>query len=341
MSQYKYAMERIFNQPSNQLPLSEKSVEQDNNNALPFLASTLETECFKSSVSFLNSNALWILRSVIPCLWVICFILIMDRESVITFWYMPILGIFAACLANCVPIGGGIVYVPALSLLGVDMKLSVAFTVATMTCGNGTFGFLKWLNKDHTLILWYSMYFTVIPSWLGTICSLAFTQPDVSVIRLLFGVFCLLLAIYVIYMLYKKNTVTADNISPAISYKDVDMKSWLVLALISFFGGLVLVPNIGIGPALTTYLTLAYFGIKDDSAIVTGIIVGGWVSIVPFIIHAMYFKDVPYNMWMMVLPGVYIGAQLAPVLYAKIGTDVVLGSFGIFLIATSFLYLFH
>lgn len=32
--------------------------------------------------------------------------------------YMPFLGIFAALLANSVPIGGGIVYIPVLHLLG-------------------------------------------------------------------------------------------------------------------------------------------------------------------------------------------------------------------------------
>ena len=61
--------------------------------------------------------------------------MVMTRESFFSLFYMPFLGLFAAVLANCVPIGGGIVYIPALSLLGTHVHLSVSFTVATMSVG--------------------------------------------------------------------------------------------------------------------------------------------------------------------------------------------------------------
>lgn len=47
--------------------------------------------------------------------------------------YMPFLGIFSATLANAVPVGGGIVFVPALAIMGSHIKLGASFTVATMT----------------------------------------------------------------------------------------------------------------------------------------------------------------------------------------------------------------
>ena len=78
-----------------------------------------------------------ILSQALPSLWALALLLFSDTTTILTSWFMPFLGLFAAFLANSVPIGGGIVYIPALYLLGVNVKLGAAFTVATMTFGNG------------------------------------------------------------------------------------------------------------------------------------------------------------------------------------------------------------
>ena len=61
--------------------------------------------------------------------------MVMTRDSFFSLIHMPFLGLFAAILANCVPIGGGIVYIPALSLLGNHVHMTVSFTLATMSVG--------------------------------------------------------------------------------------------------------------------------------------------------------------------------------------------------------------
>lgn len=317
MAQYKNAMERIFNKENTTI------ISKDT--PLPTTVGDLENNIIVQNpiVDILIENYDWIMKTLVPTLWVIIFILMMDRDSFISLWYMPILGIFAACLANCVPIGGGIVYVPALSLLGVNMKLGVAFTVTTMTCGNGVFGFLKWLHKDKSLFLFDAVVYTVIPSWIGTLVSVAFTAPNEHFVRLLFGIFCFLMSLYVILLLQfntfpevlkylNGNNSSNENNQKVVHVhpKDISLQNWSIVSLISFIAGFVLVPNIGIGPALTTYISLSCIGVKNDSAIVTGIVVGGWVSLVPAIIHLVYFQDIPFQMWIMVLPGVYIGAQV-------------------------------
>lgn len=73
-------------------------------------------------VSLLQERADFILHVVTPVIWVILFVLIIDRQSFYETWYLPILGILAAFLANSVPIGGGIIYIPALSLLGANIS---------------------------------------------------------------------------------------------------------------------------------------------------------------------------------------------------------------------------
>jgi uncharacterized membrane protein YfcA len=324
-------------------------------------------------VEFLQDQADFILNTLSPIIWCFLFVLIMDRKSFIETWYMPILGVAAAFLANSVPIGGGIVYIPVLSLLGANITLGASFTIATMPFGNGVFGFLRWLNKDSAAIIWQSFPYTVIPSWLGSIMAMyAFDKPEIYSIKLWFGLFCFVLGILVSLALYrgglrnvigmeiavedestkkhtnghsKQHTTQAaeppslipdlfseengiiesnsvqeeeeeEKVMVEATCLPVDLNhpvihDWSVVALISFFGGFILVPNIGIGPALITYFILVILGFNEQAAIVTGIVTGGWVCIVPLIIHIYQLNDVPYKLWIMVLPGVFFGAKVS------------------------------
>jgi uncharacterized membrane protein YfcA len=274
---------------------------------------------------------------------------------------MPILGVVAACLANAVPIGGGIVYVPALSLLGTGMKLGVSFSVATMTVGNGIFGYLNWQRKNPSLLVWEVIQYTVLPSWFGTVVSLIFVSPSEVMIRTGFALFCFLLALFCFLSVHKggievvvrylKNLFSAEttlvftNCNTKNSNSRAELLSnwgaWLPLVLISFFAGLVLVPNIAIGPSLTTFLGLVLLGFKEEEAMVTGIVVGGWASIIPFLIHIFWYEDVPWDKWLMVLPGVALGAWLAPKVKTFIGIENSLMIFGIFLLCTFVLFMTH
>ena len=294
---------------------------------------TIET--LPSFFLMLKENDELILNFIMPIIWCLAIILIMDRKSLIEISYMPLLGIFAAFLANCVPLGGGIVYIPAFYLLGVQVKLGVAFTVATMTIGNGIFGLLRWLRKDSSLIIWESFQYSVLPSSLGTLVAEFFLpSPGAVFVRKMFALFCALLATFVFFAAYRgglSKVITTDvpvlqeieetsgspvNVNSHVptvvqsAKASMPSESWLNLAVVSFLAGLVLVPHIGMGPALTTYLVLTVMGYPAEKAVVTGVITGGWASVVPFAIHLFHYDDVPYRLWVMVLPGVFFGAKV-------------------------------
>ena len=292
----------------------------------------------------LRSQSDWILRTALPLLWAVGLIAICDRESFMRNLFMPVLGVFAALLANTVPIGGGIVYVPMLQLLGEKIQLSVSFTVSVMTFGNGVFGFLHWLKNDPSMLVWESFPYTVLPSWLGSLCGILLLPPLATYwVKVLFGVFSFGLAGYVFLLATaqaklqaRDHPVTTVNGRPSPS-----VEKWYVVSTISFLGGLVLVTNIGIGPALVTFFLLGgeYLGYSHKQAIVTGIITGGWVCVVPFLLHLLVLKDVPLTLWIMVLPGVWLGAKLAPGFFEWAGLTNVLYGFGVFLLASSALFL--
>lgn len=333
--QYKLAMERILNKgniPSSsdvKSDLSHKDIELSKNSLRDVEGNVksksdehLAPSMLPVWAEIMRQNTQYILNFLIPLGWCFLFVLIMTRESVISTLYMPFLGIFAATLANTVPIGGGIVYVPALLLLGVDMKLGVSFTVATMSFGNGLFGFLRWMNKNATLLIWESFLYTVIPSWIGSIIAIFFL-PEMSTeyVKMLFAAVCIKVSILVALAAWKggmdkltsifTSTTSQSTAESLTSTTPLSSSCILTLIVITFLGGVVLVPNIGIGPALTTYMILNYFGYSTHSSIVTGIITGGWVCLLPFVIHIFYQQDVPYELWLMVIPGVYLGAAVS------------------------------
>jgi len=278
-----------------------------------------------------------ILNMYVPLLWTLLFVIFMDRDSFFRCSPMPFLGLFAAVLCNSVPLGGGVVYVPLLLLFGFQLKLGVSFTVATMTFGNGVFGFLRWLNKDSQLVLWETFPYTVIPSSLGSIIGMIYLPPaPVVLVKWGFALFCCLLS-YFVYMAAQKGGV--ENME----FVRIQEHAWLKLSVVSLLAGLILVPNIGFGPALTTFIMLAMMGGKytTKQAVVTGIVTGGWVSVIPFIIRLTYFKDVPFHLWIMVLPGVFMGARLAPIAHDHFGIEKILFGFSVFLVGSALVMVTH
>lgn len=299
-------------------------------------------------VIFIHQHAEWILSVLAPVIWCFLLVMLVNRNDLYESWFMPFLGVIAAFLANSVPIGGGIVYIPALSLLGAEISLGASFTIATMPIGNGIFGFLRWLIKDPSVFIWESFQYTVVSSWVGSIIAmLVFPSPDSHLIKLFFGLFCFFIGVLVLLALYRgglrnvffnlhvhHDPETNDNrfdseielsehgqpIYPtkpetfSASGEEALKRHWMVVAGVSFLGGVFLVPNIGIGPALVTYFMLVLLGYKEQRAIVTGIVTGGWVCIVPFLFH-VYRNDVPYALWVLVLPGVFYGAKVRAILF--------------------------
>jgi uncharacterized membrane protein YfcA len=297
-------------------------------------------------IELLRSHSDYILTFVCPLLWTLLFLAcVPDRRKLLELLFLPFLGIFAACLANCVPIGGGIVYTPAFYLLGIKLHLGVSFSVATMSIGNGLFGFLRWLAKDPTLIIWPSFVYTVIPSSIGSLVAMTVLQPPpLWLVKRGFAFFCVCLSCLILTAVQRGglSKLISSTSSPLSTRKDksveVNMQQWLGVAIISFLAGLVLVPNIAVGPALSTYLLLNVLGYSAESSMCTGIITGGWVSIIPFAYHLLVLGDVPLDFWVMVLPGVWIGATVAPIVVEYLGVNTIMTMFSVFLFLTAILF---
>jgi len=336
MAQYKAAMERIFR--------SEKDLNLETSGGTVEVGFGIKEQENLREINYPQLR--WyseLTLNMLPFFWCFAFVAILDRDSMLSLWFMPFIGIFSATLANSIPVGGGIVFVPALMMLGVNLKLGAAFTVATMTFGNGVFGFLNWFKKDPTIFVWKSFKFTVPSAWLGATIGILYPILSETQCKYLFGTFSCFVAIIAVRAARNGGVVEpffySANKNPEITESQgILNESLLKLSFPAFFAGLILVSNIGIGNALTTFFTLTlFYGVEAKRAMVTGIITGGWTSLVPFLIHLIWLQDVPITRWLMVLPGIYLGAKIAPKVHSILGLEQVLYIFGVFLIATSLL----
>uniref|UniRef100_A0A7S4T0H4 Membrane transporter protein n=1 Tax=Ditylum brightwellii TaxID=49249 RepID=A0A7S4T0H4_9STRA len=389
MAQHKAAMERIFredveannndNKPKKKSSVSSSyNAKEDDldlllvntrgNSTLP-PPSTYHKENNQSTdddnelsplLTHLQTYSAVLMMPILPLLWIILFVSTMDRTMLYSSYAMPLLGICSASLANAVPVGGGIVFVPILSLFGVKLSLGTAFAVSTMTFGNGVFGFLTWLRKDPSSIAWRVVPCAVLPAWVGA--TLGTLRPFLTTgqCRHLFGFFCVVVGIVVLRGIYQNQgrnddlkgrpfSIVENNHHIIIGDDGEDdpegsspSRQKILACCFSFLAGLILVPHIGIGNAMTTFLVCSFvWRLPAKPSVVTGILVGGWTSLVPFLLHLFVLQDIPIALWVMGLPGVYLGARIAPLVHEKLGITNVLIAFVVFLFGTAALMLFR
>lgn len=361
MAQHKASMERIFQKQNDEeglCPLIDESEEAANREM------EVATRHRFIILAWLEEHAAFLMMPCFPLLWCVLFLSTMDRDMVLSAYAMPLLGIVSASLANAVPVGGGIVFVPILRYFGIDLHLGAAFALSTMTFGNGVFGFLTWLRKDPSCIAWNVVPYAVVPAWIGA--SWATFHPFLTPLRCqqLFALFSFKVAIIVgrgIYISRRRmqrnnykhaadggsgksfsivdhDDESSENITSQILCDESQKQRQLWACCSSFLAGFILVSHIAIGNAMTTFLVCSFvWRLPAKTSVVTGVLVGGWTSIVPFGIHLFILKDVPVALWVMGLPGVYLGANIAPMVHEHLGIVNVLTAFCLFLVATALL----
>ena len=110
----------------------------------------------------------------------------------------------------------------------------------------------------------------------------------------------------------------------------------VAVAVVGLIGGLF-VGYIGAGIDALLFLVLtSCFKIDSHQATVTSIVTMGLTAMVPFAIHLFVISDVPINLWLMVLPGILIGARIGPWLNKTLGSRPILIGFA-FLLLVEFL----
>ena len=241
-------------------------------------------------------------------------------------WFMPLLGIVAATIAMSTPAGGGVVFFPTMVLLGVPPYQAVAFSVGAQSVGMGIFGTFNWIKRDRAAILKPAVLAAALVGGAATLLSLfVFPIAQARPLQLTFSLFGFGLAIYIFYGL-------RHGLDKETSRFRLGPRMVAALAVAALLGGL-LVGYIGVGIDAVLFLVLtSFFKIDSHEATVTSILAMGFTAMVPFGIHLLVLRDVPISLWLMVLPGILLGARIGPWLNQTLGRRRILIGFSILLL---------
>lgn len=266
-------------------------------------------------------------------------LLTLPSEEVGHLWFMPLIGICSATVGNTFPVAGGVLFVPFFLIVGLHIKNAVAFSVATQTIGNGVFGVTSWLVRDSTAFVLPVIPVILCAAWSGVLLSiLVFPISNDYAVQALFGIFSLLVAARVLYQLCA--TEAEGEYSSTNTTIKLDRLALLVLLPCGFVGGLC-VGYIGIGVETITFFALTLVWRLDvRRATVTSIAIIGGTSALAFILHLAVAGYVPIHRWLMVLPGIAVGARAAPRVHHALGHRTILALL-VILLMLSALKAFH
>ena len=165
-----------------------------------------------------------------------------------------LVGIIGAIFANSTGAGGGVIFIPVFSALGLDPQQSISTSFA-IQCFGMTAGALSWghYRVTHPQTSWPQFYniiaictpFSIAGLWL---CQWQALLPPQSML-FTFGLFSIVLGTALLFRLKHPLADAKINL--------VTRCDFLLLALISFVGGIITAwLSVGVGELIATYLLL-------------------------------------------------------------------------------------
>lgn len=163
----------------------------------------------------------------------------------IAWYFLPLLivlsthwlGIVGSIIGIATPAGGGIIYFPALTLLNVPANQAVAFNYCTACLSMlfipfpdvrylffldyGFFGTIAWLRKRPDILseYWWLGCWTTVWGWIG--CGMGiyiFPIESEFTLRIMFLIFCVLVFIYVVWMIWSDASGTSEQLIPSFAH---------------------------------------------------------------------------------------------------------------------------
>ena len=143
----------------------------------------------------------------LPLLFVVtlCLPIIIYRSNYLSFlahsWFAPLMGIVACAIpSGGAPVAGGVVFLPVLSMVGLEPHDAVGFAVTTQMFGIGIFAPLGWMARDPTVLMFNFLKITFPYALAGLLTGLLLIPLEKSdEVMWTFTVFISFLAWYTIH----------------------------------------------------------------------------------------------------------------------------------------------
>ncbi len=234
------------------------------------------------------------------------------------YFFMPILGVLAATVANTTPVAAGLVYFPILTYLKISPLEAVLYTMMIQSYGMGI-GAIRWFIEDKRLFLWKVLPICLTFGALGAFSGIMlFPLDNPGVLKKGFNIISFILVSAIFYSVIKKHRYPKTSV--ALTKKNI------TLLIICAYAGGIFTGWLGFGVDTVVYFLLTLvFRVQPAIAIVTSIALMTGISIFGTSLHYILHPEVlPWGIWYSALPGVTLGGIF---LAAYLTTEVTMKKF--------------
>ncbi|VAW81755.1 putative membrane protein [hydrothermal vent metagenome] len=256
-------------------------------------------------------------------------------ETLYNYWHFTLAGLFGAVVANSTGAGGGIVFIPFFTSLG----LSTADTRGTsilIQCFGMTAGAISWLTTSK-IANHHSKFLFTLNTQLILICSpfaiigiliaqYVFPINNAYYLIFMFRVFSIIFGAIIITLLIKKHHTSH-------TYFQLSKIDTLALAVISFIGGLITAwISIGIGEFIAIFLILRRY--PTMIAISMGVVLSSISVLTAANLHINITHTVNWEIVIFAAPAAILSGTFAYAFSEKLGANRLKLFFAIWILTT-------
>ncbi|MDG1937660.1 MAG: sulfite exporter TauE/SafE family protein [Pseudomonadales bacterium] len=267
-----------------------------------------------------------------------CLIFIIENplQLILDYGQFFFLGLGGAIIANSTGAGGGIVFIPAFTSMGV-VGISALGTSLAIQCFGMTAGSLSWLHAMHnknyggqqTIQLTYKLLLLAgVTSTLGMLCAQYLLVVPSWPIETIFKYFSILFGAVLLFAIVKrKDIVRVDYL------RRRDMP---LIAIICFLGGII-TSWISIGAGEWLAILLFFLGYPTMVVVCVAVCISSMVVLVGIPYHIWIVDSISWQILLFAAPAAIVGGTVARLLSERLGPVRLKIFFSIWVLATGIL----
>ncbi len=265
----------------------------------------------------------------------ICLVFIIENplQLILDYGQFFFLGLGGAIVANSTGAGGGIVFIPAFTSMGV-VGISALGTSLAIQCFGMTAGSLSWLHAMHnknygghqTIQLTYKLLLLAgVTSTLGMLCAQYLLVVPSWPIETIFKYFSILFGAVLLFAIVKrKDIVRIDHLRR----RDIPL-----IAIVCFLGGII-TSWISIGAGEWLAILLFFLGYPTMVVVCVAVCISSMVVLIGIPYHIWIVDSISWQILLFAAPAAIIGGSIARLLSERLGPVKLKIFFSIWVLAT-------
>ena len=253
------------------------------------------------------------------CWSIIFFIAPNPLQLLSDYWHFFFLGIGGAIAANSTGAGGGIVFIPAFTSLGIDEMDALGTSIA-IQCFGMTAGSVSWLlsihREDHggkqvialthRLLLWSG-----VSAVAGMLFGQYLVSPPSFPVTTIFKYFSIAFGFVLLLVTLRKNSHRHTRYH----VRGIDI---LLIVITCFVGGIV-TSWISVGAGEWVALLLFFLGYPTMVSVCIAVCISSWTVLAGVPYHLFISNGIALNVLLFAAPGAIMGGMVARFLAERLG----------------------